>query len=226
MIAFCAQHGLRITSVEEIKQHRLLCEVMPRRVAECRLDNIRPNLAGHSGSYSARVIVYFDDHGQEEHLAFVFGEPRDGALVRVHSECLTGDVFGSRRCDCGFQFASALSRIGSEGQGVIVYLRQEGRGIGLGNKLQAYQLQDAGADTVEANLQLGLPVDTRNYRVAAKILSELGLREVRLLTNNPDKVRSLQEHRIAVERLSSLAPVDRFNERYLRAKRDKLGHLL
>ena len=167
--------------------------------------------------------------GGQPHLALVKGTPRSRppALVRVHSECLTGDVLGSRRCDCGPQLERALERIAAEGTGVLLYLRQEGRGIGLLEKLRAYGLQDAGLDTVDANLALGHPADGRDYAVAAAILSDLGLSQIRLLTNNPAKVSGLQRAGIRVaERIPLVAPVDPLTQRYLDAKRARLGHLL
>lgn len=167
-----------------------------------------------------------------EHLALVMGNPAASAeapLVRVHSECLTGDLAGSLRCDCGAQFRSALSAIAEAGSGVLIYLRgHEGRGIGLGHKLRAYELQQyEGLDTVDANLSLGLPVDSRDYRPASEILHDLGVRRVRLLTNNPDKVRALTEHGITVvAQLAHEFLPNLHNRRYLTAKRDRLGHTL
>ncbi|SDY32784.1 GTP cyclohydrolase II/3,4-dihydroxy 2-butanone 4-phosphate synthase / GTP cyclohydrolase II [Saccharopolyspora shandongensis] len=166
-----------------------------------------------------------------EHVALVRGEVRDGrpVLVRIHSECLTGDLFDSLRCDCGPQLRAALATIAQEGRGVVVYLRgQEGRGIGIGRKLQAYDAQQSlGLDTVDANTHLGLPVDSRDYGVAAEILAELGVRGVRLLTNNPDKQDALLRHRIpVVERVPLQAQPTQHNIGYLTAKRDRLGHLL
>jgi 3,4-dihydroxy 2-butanone 4-phosphate synthase/GTP cyclohydrolase II len=168
--------------------------------------------------------------GRDEHVAFVMGQVarRAGVLARVHSECLTGDVFGSLRCDCGNQLHGALERIAREGRGVIVYLRgHEGRGIGIAQKLAAYGLQDSGRDTVEANVELGLPVDARRYDVGAAILADLGVRSVRLLTNNPRKPAALEACGIrVVERVPLETAPNPHNRRYLEAKRDKLGHLL
>ena len=166
--------------------------------------------------------------GDVEHLAFVRGRPTDPALVRIHSECLTGDIFGSRRCDCGPQLATAMQRIVHEGAGVLVYLRgHEGRGIGIGQKIAAYSLQDDGADTVDANVRLGLPVDARDYGVAAAMLHELGIGKVRLITNNPEKCTALSERGIEIsERVGLPAAVTPENRRYLRTKRDRLGHLI
>jgi 3,4-dihydroxy 2-butanone 4-phosphate synthase/GTP cyclohydrolase II len=177
----------------------------------------------------------FAAHGFEDmqthaaHVALTLGGVDDGApvLVRVHSECLTGDVFGSQRCDCQAQLHRSLELIGAEGRGVLVYLRQEGRGIGLLDKLRAYALQDRGLDTVQANVHLGLPVDSRDYRVGGDILAELGVGPARILTNNPRKREGLARHGVeVVEQVPLVIPPTLHNERYLRAKRDKLGHLL
>jgi 3,4-dihydroxy 2-butanone 4-phosphate synthase/GTP cyclohydrolase II len=177
-----------------------------------------------------RVYGYRDRGEGREHLAAVMGEARDrpGVLVRVHSECLTGDVFGSRRCDCGAQLDLALGMIAEEGCGAVVYLRgHEGRGIGLLAKVRAYDLQDAGADTVDANLQLGLPVDSRDYGVGVEILRDLGLDHVRLLTNNPRKQAGLAHQGLTVvERVPLLTSPNNENARYLRSKQVKLGHRL
>lgn len=160
-----------------------------------------------------------------EHVAMVMGDVQGSALVRVHSECMTGDVFGSLRCDCGPQLQFAMSEIGKKGQGVVVYLRQEGRGIGLANKLKAYQLQDQGMDTVEANLHLGFAADLRNFDVAAQILDYLGVSSVHLMTNNPRKVDTLRQHGVKIdERVPVRSDVQAENERYLGTKARKLGH--
>ena len=160
-----------------------------------------------------------------EHVALVMGEVQGTALVRVHSECMTGDVFGSLRCDCGPQLHFALDEIGKQGSGVVLYLRQEGRGIGLINKLKAYALQDEGLDTVEANLRLGFPADLRNFEVAAQMLSQLGVDAVRLMTNNPRKVATLEKHGVKViERVPVRSPSQSENHHYLATKALKLGH--
>lgn len=160
-----------------------------------------------------------------EHLALVMGHPGETALVRVHSECMTGDVFGSLRCDCGPQLQLAMHEIGQAGQGIIIYLRQEGRGIGLVNKLRAYALQDEGLDTVEANLRLGFAADLRSFDVAARMLEQLGVKAVRLLTNNPRKVKALAAAGVqVVERVPARSAVQSENRRYLRTKARKLGH--
>ncbi len=172
-----------------------------------------------------RMTVYHDDEGKE-HVCLRLGEAQDTpSLVRVHSECLTGDVFGSVRCDCRDQLLFALQTIADEGRGILVYLRQEGRGIGLTNKVQAYALQDEGLDTVDANLHLGLPADDRNYSVAAAILFDQGVKQVRLLTNNPQKVLDLQSGGIeVVERVPHEITPRPENQHYLKTKADKLGH--
>ena len=188
------------------------------------------NLPTHYGQ--GRVLVYratgngaAAEH-PDEHVALVFGEPKNPALVRVHSECLTGEVFGSLRCDCRAQLELAMEAIASEGSGAIVYLRQEGRGIGLGNKIRAYALQDEGADTVAANESLGFAADARRYRVAAAILDDLGITSVRLMTNNPAKVEGLQSAGVrVVERLDHWTEEGAHNREYLEVKRVRMGHL-
>lgn len=176
------------------------------------------------------IHVYQPVNETVEHVAMVKGEVsgQEGVLVRVHSECLTGDVLGSLRCDCGEQLDAALARIAQEGKGVVVYLRgHEGRGIGLANKIRAYQLQDQGRDTVEANLDLGLPVDTRDYQVAARILEHLGVKTIRLMTNNPKKMKKLADYGLhIVERVPVLTAHTPHNVGYLRTKQQKLGHML
>jgi 3,4-dihydroxy 2-butanone 4-phosphate synthase/GTP cyclohydrolase II len=174
-----------------------------------------------------KMRAYRDRMTGADHVAVVSGNPVDGALVRVHSECLTGEAFGSLKCECGPQLDSALESIGAEG-GVVVYLRgHEGRGIGLINKLRAYKLQEDGLDTLDANVALGLPVDSRDYRAATAILNDLGLASIRLLTNNPEKVRQLEEHGVVVEeRVPLVVGVGSYNEDYLATKRDKMGHQL
>jgi 3,4-dihydroxy 2-butanone 4-phosphate synthase/GTP cyclohydrolase II len=182
------------------------------------------------GDFAAHLFA--DDAGHKEHLALVMGDlervPASYApLVRIHSECLTGDVFGSRRCDCGEQLRGALSLIAAEGLGVVLYLRQEGRGIGLENKLKAYALQDQGRDTVEANLELGFKADERDFAVGAHILLAMGLRQIRLLTNNPQKTATMERFGISVvERIPSIASPDPCSHGYLATKREKMGHQL
>lgn len=175
-----------------------------------------------------QMVVYEAPLGKE-HVALTVGMVADGApvLVRLHSECLTGDVFGSSRCDCGEQLDDSLCLLQDQGRGILLYMRQEGRGIGLTNKIRAYALQDQGYDTVEANLRLGLPEDMREYGDAAVMLADLGVRQVRLLTNNPSKIAGLIDHGIdVVERVPLQVPSNPHNRRYLRTKREKMGHLL
>jgi 3,4-dihydroxy 2-butanone 4-phosphate synthase/GTP cyclohydrolase II len=228
---FADEHGLALISIEQLIEHRRRTERLVTRVAE----TVIPNAYGNWRAYG-----YRSDVDGAEHLALVLGdieggtEPGDGpgeagedVLTRVHSECLTGDVFGSQRCDCGAQLDAAMARIAERGRGVVLYLRgHEGRGIGLLSKLQAYNLQDAGEDTVDANLKLGLPVDAREYSVAAQLLDDLGVRSVRLLTNNPAKVDALAAHGFGVTRIPLPGVATPQNLRYLTTKRDRLGHQL
>jgi GTP cyclohydrolase II len=186
-------------------------------------------LAGLPTRYGTFEVFVYDTPERKEHVALALGAIDDGepVLVRVHSECLTGDVFGSSRCDCGEQLADSLPLLQEQGRGVLLYLRQEGRGIGLANKISAYALQERGLDTVEANLALGLPEDGRDYRVAAEMLFELGVRRARLLTNNPAKVEGLERHGLeVVERVPLGITPNPSNLGYLRTKREKMGHLL
>jgi 3,4-dihydroxy 2-butanone 4-phosphate synthase / GTP cyclohydrolase II len=221
LLAFCAHHDFPVISIADLIDYRRRSEKTVRRVAEARLP-----LA--EGEFS--VIGYEDLVDGRQHLALVMGDVRgaDGVLVRVHSECLTGDVFGSERCDCGAQLALALRKIADEGCGVIVYLRgHEGRGIGLLQKIHAYRLQDGGMDTVEANLTLGQPADRRDYGTGMQILADLGIHRMRLLTNNPSKRAGLEGYGLSVvERVPLVVDATAENLGYLRAKRDKLGHLL
>ncbi len=174
------------------------------------------------------MLVFTSEQDASQQVALVAGslEGPDPVLVRMHSECLTGDVFGSQRCDCGSQLEVALERVQASGRGVLLYLRQEGRGIGLLNKVRAYRLQELGRDTVEANLELGLGIDLRDYRLAAAILEDLGAQRIRLLTNNPAKVRALEACGLQVERTPLEVPPTPGNVAYLRTKRDKMGHRL
>jgi 3,4-dihydroxy 2-butanone 4-phosphate synthase/GTP cyclohydrolase II len=216
---FADEHGLAMISIEDLVRYRRRHEVLVERVAETSL----PTRHGDFTAYGYKITV---DGG--EHIALVHGDVSgdEPVLTRVHSECLTGDVFGSHRCDCGPQLDEALSRVVAEGRGVVIYLRgHEGRGIGLVAKLQAYQLQEGGRDTVDANLDLGLPADARHYGTATQILRDLGIRSVRLLTNNPDKTSSLEEFGIPVAERVPLTPhPNDHNLAYLLTKRDRMGH--
>lgn len=218
---FADEHGLAMISIEDLVKYRRRHEVLVEREAETRL----PTRHGDFTAYGYRITT--DD---SEHIALVYGDVSgpDPVLTRVHSECLTGDVFGSSRCDCGPQLDEALERIVTEGRGVVVYLRgHEGRGIGLVAKLQAYQLQDGGRDTVDANLDLGLPADARHYGAATQILKDLKIDTVRLMTNNPDKVSNLEDYGIAVAERVPLTPhPNDHNIAYLLTKRDRMGHVL
>ena len=217
--AFADEHGLAMISIEDLVRYRRRHEVLVERVAETHL----PTRHGDFTAYGYRITV---DGG--EHIALVYGDVSgdEPVLTRVHSECLTGDVFGSHRCDCGPQLEEALNRVVAEGRGVVIYLRgHEGRGIGLVAKLQAYQLQEGGRDTVDANLDLGLPADARHYGTATQILRDLGIGSVRLLTNNPDKTSSLEEFGIPVAERVPLTPhPNDHNLAYLLTKRDRMGH--
>jgi 3,4-dihydroxy 2-butanone 4-phosphate synthase / GTP cyclohydrolase II len=217
---FADEHGLPLISIEQLIDYRRRTERLVTRVAQTQIPNEYGTWTGYG---------YRSDIDGAEHLALVFGDIRDGdeVLTRVHSECLTGDVFGSQRCDCGTQLQAAMAAIAERGRGVVLYLRgHEGRGIGLLSKLQAYELQDAGADTVDANLELGLPVDAREYSVAAQLLDDLGVRSVQLLTNNPAKVDALAAHGFGVTRIPLPPLTTPYNLRYLTTKRDRLGHQL
>jgi 3,4-dihydroxy 2-butanone 4-phosphate synthase/GTP cyclohydrolase II len=218
--AFAAEHGITFITVAQLVAHRLKIERLVHRVAEARLPT-------DHGAW--RIVGYRNDVDSHEHVALIYGDIADGEniLVRIHSKCLTGDVFHSLRCDCGWQLDKAMEMIAAEGRGVIVYLDQEGRGIGLLNKLKAYELQDRGADTVEANEQLGFKPDLRNYGIGAQILLDLGLKSIRPITNNPRKMVGLEGYGLRVEeRVPIVQPAHDENADYLRTKRDKLGHLL
>jgi len=220
LIEFAKKHGLKVGCIADLIRYRLENETLVHRKVEARL----PTRFGEF-----RIVGYTNDVDDAEHVALVMGQirPEEPVLVRVHSECLTGDVFASLRCDCGSQLQAAMQRIAEEGRGVILYLRQEGRGIGLLNKLRAYRLQDEGCDTVEANRRLGFKPDLRNYGIGAQILRDLGVRKMRLMTNNPRKIVALHGFGLeVVERVPLSVPPHPENIRYLRAKRDKLGHLL
>jgi 3,4-dihydroxy 2-butanone 4-phosphate synthase / GTP cyclohydrolase II len=222
--AYCARHGLKMVTVGDLIAYRRRTERLVERVAEA-------NLPTEYGEFD--VVGYRSLLDNKHHVAMVKGDVRgvaaggESVMVRVHSECLTGDVFHSLRCDCGQQLADALQRIEAEGLGVLLYLSQEGRGIGLLNKLRAYKLQENGLDTVDANLELGLPADLRDYGIGAQILVDLGLRSIRILTNNPKKIVGLEGYGLTV---TDQIPIEQapseHNREYLRTKREKLGHTL
>lgn len=214
------EFDLRIITIRDLIAYRRIHDKLVHRV-------VTTNFPTRYGSFI--LHLYESDIDEHHHLAVVKGEitPDEPVLVRVHSECLTGDVFGSMRCDCGDQLSRALERIEAEGKGVFIYMRQEGRGIGLGNKIKAYNLQDNGKDTVEANEALGFPADLRDYGIGAQILVDLGAKKLRVLTNNPKKVVGLQGYGLEiVERVPIEIAPNPVNARYLQTKRDKLGHLI
>ncbi len=218
---FAAEHNLPIISIADLIRYRRRTEKLVRRVA-------RASLPTEHGEFE--VHVYENVLDGQQHMALVYGDlsTQESVLVRVHSECLTGDVIGSLRCDCGPQLHTALAKVAAEGAGVVVYLRgQEGRGIGLGHKIRAYALQEDGRDTVEANLELGLPIDSREYGIGAQILVDLGVSNMRVMTNNPAKYGGLEGFGLnIVERVPLESRPTEFNINYLRTKRERLGHLL
>jgi 3,4-dihydroxy 2-butanone 4-phosphate synthase/GTP cyclohydrolase II len=217
---FAGEHGLKFITVAQLVAYRLTKERLVRRIAQAVLPT-------DHGDFN--VIAYESLMDGREHVAMVKGELDGGedVLVRMHSECLTGDVFGSRRCDCGEQLDQAMAKVAAAGRGAIVYLRQEGRGIGLGNKIRAYALQDEGQDTVEANESLGFKADLRDYGIGAQILLDLGIRSIRILTNNPRKIVGLDGYDLKITGREALAvEPGAHNEKYLETKRAKLGHIL
>ncbi len=221
LVRFCEEHGLLLISIAELIRYRRQTEKLVKRVSEARI----PTDWGDFTCY-----VYESVLDGEQHIAMVKGavQGQDNVLVRVHSECLTGDVFGSLRCDCGIQLDQAMQRIAEEGLGVVVYLRgHEGRGIGIGHKIRAYSLQDAGHDTVDANVALGLPIDSREYGIGAQILVDLGITTMRYMTNNPSKYGGLEGFGLdIVERVPLESIPNPENIAYLRTKREKMGHML
>ena len=220
LVPYAAEHGLKILTIADLIEHRRHTEKLVERVSSARL----PTQFGEFTAVGYRALV-----DGKNHVALVMGDVagKEDVLVRVHSECLTGDVFGSLRCDCGEQLESALRMIAAEGEGVLLYIAQEGRGIGLLNKLKAYELQDRGRDTVQANLELGFPADLRDYGIGAQILVDLGLTTIRQLTNNPKKIIGLEGYGLRVSRRVPIEvrPHDE-NRAYLETKRDKMGHIL
>jgi 3,4-dihydroxy 2-butanone 4-phosphate synthase/GTP cyclohydrolase II len=226
LVPFAARHGLKLITVKDLIAWRSMREKLVEKIVEVSL----PTEFGQFRAYAYRNTL--EENDSHIHIALVKGDianvsPDAGVLVRVHSECLTGDVFGSLRCDCGPQLHAALKMIESEGVGVLLYMRQEGRGIGIVNKLRAYKLQEEGMDTVDANIALGYAPDLRDYGTGAQILTDLGLKQIRLLTNNPQKIIGLEGHGIRiVDRVPLVIEPNEFNKGYMTAKESKMGHLL
>jgi 3,4-dihydroxy 2-butanone 4-phosphate synthase/GTP cyclohydrolase II len=225
LISFAAHHGMKLITVKDLIAWRSMREKLVEKIVEINL----PTEFGQFRAYAYHNTL--EESDCRTHIALVKGDVAAdsdaGVLVRVHSECLTGDVFGSLRCDCGPQLHAALKMIEGEGVGVLLYMRQEGRGIGIVNKLKAYKLQEEGMDTVDANLALGYAPDLRDYGIGAQILTDLGLKKIRLLTNNPQKIIGLEGHGIQiVERIPLVTELNKFNEGYMNTKESKMGHLL
>ncbi len=219
VMEFCKKHDLKLGSVADVISYRMQSESL----VTCEEDVDMPTKYGHF-----RLRMYTSCIDEFQHLALIKGDLSGDTppLVRVHSECFTGDVLGSGRCDCGDQLHAAMLEIAKEGRGVLLYMRQEGRGIGLKNKLHAYHLQETGLDTVEANLELGFPPDLRDYGIGAQILSHLGIKKMRLLTNNPQKIKGIEGYNLKVaERVPIVVKPTEWNEKYLKSKKDKMGHM-
>lgn len=220
LLEFADKHGLKIITVKSLIEYRKKTECFVEKIAEADL----PSKYGHF-----RIHAYESKLDGKCHLAIMKGDVKGkkDVLVRVHSECLTGDALGSMRCDCGEQLATALKKIEAEGCGVVLYMRQEGRGIGLANKMRAYELQDQGKDTVEANVLLGFAPDERDYGIGAQILADLGLSSIRLMTNNPAKRAGLEGYGLSIsERVPLIMPVNEYDKNYMKVKRSKMGHIL
>lgn len=220
LLKFCKKHNLKICSIAQIIEYRRKREKLVKRIAMAKFPTRHGNF---------NLALYESIVDKNHHIALIMGnvEKKQDVLVRVHSECLTGDVFGSRRCDCGDQLDESLRMIADEGTGALLYMRQEGRGIGLANKIRSYVLQDQGHDTVEANEVLGFKPDLREYGIGAQILADMGIRKMKLLTNNPRKIIGLEGYGIEItERVPICAGINEHNEKYIRTKREKLGHLI